>query len=55
MALAESTHHSARTRQGPGERHEMHYTATFRKRLSPKGAGQHLCLGRWLADTGPAA
>ena len=30
MALAESTHHSAhRRRQGPGERHEMHHTATF--------------------------
>ena len=28
--------HSARRRQGPGERHELHYTATFRKRLSPK-------------------
>ena len=22
----------------------MHYTAKFRRRLSPKGAGQHLCL-----------
>ena len=29
--------HSARRRQGRGERHEMHYTATFRKRLPPEG------------------
>ena len=29
--------HSARRRQGPGERHELHYTATFRKRLSSQG------------------
>ena len=42
--------HSARRRQGPGERHEMHCTATFRKRLSPKGSGQHLCL-RLLAGS----
>ena len=42
--------YSARRRQGPGERHEMHYKATFRKRLSPKGASQHLCL-RLLAGS----
>ena len=36
MALAESTHHSARRWLGPGERHELHFTATFRKPLSPK-------------------
>ena len=45
--------HSARRRQGPGDRHEMHYTATFRKCLSPKRGWQsrvlrhvvgHLCV-----------
>ena len=29
--------HEDRSWPGPGERHEMHYTATFRKRLAPKG------------------
>ena len=32
-----TTAQSAGRRQGSGERHEMHYTAAFRKRLSPKG------------------
>ena len=36
--------------KGPGERHETHYTAKFWRRLSPKGAGQHLCL-RLLAGS----
>ena len=38
-----TTAHSARRRQGPEERHEMHYTATFRKRLSQ--GGRPPCLG----------
>ena len=44
MALAESLHRSAQRPKTarPGERHEMHYTATFRKRLSSRGASQHL-------------
>ena len=44
MALAESLYRSAQRPKTarPGERHEMHYTATFPKRLSPRGASQHL-------------
>ena len=36
--------HSARRRQGPGERHVMHYTATFRK-PSPPRTGSAACCG----------
>ena len=50
LQLCRDAVHSARRRQGPGERHEMHYTAKFRRRLSPKGASQHLCL-RLLAGS----
>ena len=57
MALAESTHHGAQRQKTAraGERHEMHYTATFRMRLSPIGAGQHLCLRLLAGRIGSAA
>ena len=48
MALAESTHlpHSARRRQGREERHELYFTATFRRRLSPRVPGQQVAGNR---------
>ena len=38
MALAESQHHTSRGQKTAGAgRHELHYTAKFRRRLFPKG------------------
>ena len=48
MALAESAHHSARRRQGPGERHELYHTAAFRMRLLPKVPGHPV----WVSGGG---
>ena len=48
MALADprTVAHSARRRQGPGERHELYFTATFRRRLSPRVPGHPVWVSR---------